>query len=74
MIINTKYNLSDIFVRDRDVSMIYEIQIKIFKPTMYRLGAIWYSEIEVDEQFYLLTQKEILDQYNPPTPKLDTKN
>jgi hypothetical protein len=69
MIINTKYSLGDIFVRDRDVSMITEIQIKIFKPTLYRLGAIWYSEIEVDEQFSLLPQKEILEQYNPVTPK-----
>ena len=69
MIINTKYNLGDIFVRDRDVSMITEIQIKIFKPTLYRLCTYWYSEIQVDEHFSLLSQKEILDQYNPATPK-----
>ena len=74
MIINTKYSLGDIFVRDREVYMISEIRIRIGQPTLYRLCTYWYSEIEVDEQFYLLTQKEILDQYNPPTPKLDTKN
>jgi len=69
MIINTKYNLGDIFVRDKTAMMITEIHIRISRPTLYRLGTDLYTEIEVDEQFYLLSQKEILDQYNPATPK-----
>ena len=69
MIINTKYNLGDIFVRDRDVNMITEIIIRLGKPTLYRIATKWYSEIEVDEELSLLPKQEILEQYNPATPK-----
>jgi hypothetical protein len=69
MTITTKYNLGDIFVRDRDVYMISVIRIGISQPTLYRIATNWYTEIEVEELFYHISKQEILEQYNPATPK-----